>query len=112
MSHTEYLRESRPGRHIRIFIGEGREWQGKPLSRAIVEIARQHGAHGAFILRGIEGFGPEHHLTTERLIESAENLPLIVDIIVDEEHFETLLPPLDHLIEQGMITVSPVTILS
>jgi PII-like signaling protein len=112
MKMQEDKREFQQGQCIRIFIGETQEWQGKSLSRALVEVARRNGANGAFILRGIEGFGPEHHLTTERLIESAENLPLIVDIIVDDEHFERLMPLLDQMVGRGMITAKPITFLS
>lgn len=102
----------RQGKRIRIFIGEAQEWQGKPLYRAIVELAQQHGAAGATVTRGIEGFGPEHHLSTDRLPDLSENLPLMVDIIESNERVEALLPLLDQIVQQGIITVSAVEIVS
>ena len=98
------------GKRLRIFIGEAQEWQGKPLYRAIVELAQKQGAAGATVLRGIEGFGPEHHLSTERLPDISENLPLIVEIVESEEFIETLLPLLDRIVQRGMITLAPVEI--
>jgi PII-like signaling protein len=102
--------ESRKGKRLRIFIGEAQEWHGKPLYQAIIEAVQQRGAAGATVLRGIEGFGPEHHLSTERLLDVSENLPIIIDIIDSEERIEALLPLLDSMVQQGMITITPVEI--
>lgn len=99
------------GKRIRIFIGEAEEWQGKPLYRALLEQVQQHGAAGATVFRGIEGFGPEHHLSTERLPDIAENLPLIIDIVESDERVETLLPLLERMVQRGMITIAPVEVL-
>jgi len=102
----------RKGKRLRIFIGEAQEWQGKPLYRAIVELAQQQGIAGATVFRGIEGFGPEHHLSTDRLPDIADNLPMIVEMVESEERIEALLPLLDRLVQRGMITVTPVEIVS
>ncbi len=109
---TNHHRLPRQGKRIRIFIGEAQEWQGKPLYRAIVELAALHGAAGATVTRGIEGFGPEHHLSTDRLPDLSENLPLMIDIIDANERVEALLPLLDQVVQQGIITVTPVEIIS
>jgi uncharacterized protein len=98
------------GKRIRIFIGEAEEWQGKPLYRAILELVQQQAAAGATVTRGIEGFGPEHHLSTDRLPDIADNLPLIVEIVESAEKVEALLPLLDRVVQRGMITVGPVEI--
>lgn len=102
----------RQGKRIRIFIGESQEWQGRPLYQVILTELQRHGASGATVLRGIEGFGPHHLLSTERLPDISENLPLIVEIVESDEKVEELLPVLDALVEQGMITISPVEIVS
>ncbi|HVB23908.1 MAG TPA: DUF190 domain-containing protein [Ktedonobacteraceae bacterium] len=100
----------RPGKRIRIFIGEAEQWQGKPLYRAILEQAQRQGVAGATVMRGIEGFGPEHHLSSDRLPDIADNLPLIVEIVESVEKVELLLPLLDSMVQRGMITVAPVEI--
>ena len=99
-----------PGKRIRIFIGEGELWQGKPLYRAILEQAQRQGVAGATVMRGIEGFGPEHHLSSDRLPDIADNLPMIVEIVESVEKVEELLPLLDRMVQRGMITVAPVEI--
>ncbi len=100
------------GKRIRIFLGEAQQWQGKPLYRAILELVQQHGARGATVLRGIEGFGPHHHLSTDRLPDISENLPLIIEIVENNERVDALLALLDRVVQRGMITVTPVEILT
>lgn len=99
------------GKRIRVFVGEAQEWHGKPLYRALVEVAQQHGALGATVLHGIEGFGPDHLLSTERLPDISDNLPMIVEIIDEDAQVEALLPLLDQMVQQGTITVASVEIL-
>jgi PII-like signaling protein len=99
------------GKRLRLFVGEADQWQGKPLYQVIVERAWHLGIRGATILRGIEGFGPEHHLSTDRLPDIADNLPLIIEIVDSNDHIELFLPILDQLMQWGMITVAPVDIL-
>ncbi len=96
------------GQRLRIFVGEAYEWQGKPLYRAILELAWRHGIAGATVWRGIEGFGPHHHLSTERLPDIAENLPVIIEMVDRTETIERFLPHLDALVPRGMITLSAV----
>jgi PII-like signaling protein len=108
MVDTPTLRGS--GKRIRMFIGEAEQWQGKPLYRAILEAVQRAGGAGATVMRGIEGFGPAHHLSTERLPDISENLPLVIEIVDSAEGVERLLPVLDRLVQRGMITVNPVEI--
>jgi uncharacterized protein len=100
------------GKRLRIFVAEAQEWQGKPLYRAILEVAQQQGAAGATALRGIEGFGPEHHLSSERIPDISENLPIMIEIVDRDERIDALLPLLDRMVQRGMISVTPVEIVS
>lgn len=99
------------GRRIRIFIGEAETWHGKSLFQALLDLAAQHRVLGATVQRGIEGFGPEHHLSTERFVDISDNLPIIVEMIDTTEHIESLLTQLDPLVQSGVITVTSVEIL-
>jgi PII-like signaling protein len=110
MTNRPFQFSHAPGKRIRIFFGETETWQGKPLYRAILELAQQHGMAGATVMRGIEGFGPEHHLSTERLPDIADNLPLIVEIVENEQKVDAFLPLLERIVERGMITVTDVEI--
>ncbi len=96
------------GKCLRIFLGEAEEWQGKPLYQVVVKQAQQQGMLGVTVLRGIEGFGPNHLLSTDRLPDISDNLPIIVEIVDRNERIESFLPLLDRLVQRGMITSTPV----
>ncbi|RAQ97833.1 DUF190 domain-containing protein [Thermogemmatispora tikiterensis] len=100
---------TRAGKRLRIFVGEAEEWQGRPLYRAILEAAQRHQLAGATVLRGIEGFGPDHHLVSERLPDIADNLPLLIELVDSEEQIERFLPVLQDMVARGLMTLTPVT---
>ena len=97
---------------LRLFVGEADMWHGKPLYQHIIEQASQHGVRGATVVRGIEGYGPEHYLSTERMVDIADNLPLLIEMVDSAERIEALLPTLDQLMQRGMITMTPVSIIT
>jgi PII-like signaling protein len=103
---------SQEGLCLHLFIGEAHKWQGKPLYQIIIERAWQCGIRGATVFRGTEGFGSEHHLSTERLVDISENLPIIIEIVDSPERIQALLPELDRLMQRSMITMTPVTIIA
>ena len=100
------------GKLVRIFIGESDTWHGKPLYQAIVRRAREEGIAGATVVRGIEGFGASSHLHTSRILRLSEDLPLVVEIVDSEERIEALLPILDEMVGDGMVTIEKVQILA
>ncbi|MBE3567605.1 MAG: DUF190 domain-containing protein [Thermogemmatispora sp.] len=102
----------RAGKRLRIFVGEAEEWQGRPLYRVILEAAQRHQMAGATVLRGIEGFGPDHHLVSERLPDIADNLPLLIELVDSEEQIGRFLPVVQRMVSHGLITVTPVTMVS
>ena len=100
------------GKLVRIFIGESDHWQGKPLYDAIVQLARKEGLAGATVVRGIEGFGAESHMHTTRLLRLSEDLPVVVEIVDTAANVDRVLPLLDALVEEGMVTVEDVHVIA
>lgn len=100
------------GTLLRIFIGESDRWHGKPLYEAIVVMAREAGLAGATVIRGIEGFGADSHLHTARILRLSEDLPVVVEIVDTSEHIESVLPKLDQMIADGMVTTERVHVLT
>jgi len=100
------------GKLLRIFIGESDRWHGKPLYQAIVERVREEGLAGATVVRGIEGFGADSHLHTSRILRLSEDLPVVIEIVDTPEHVDRVLPLLDEMVEEGMVTVESVRVIS
>lgn len=100
------------GKLVRIFIGESDTWHGKPLYQAIVQRVREEGLAGATVTRGIEGYGASSHLHTSRILRLSEDLPLVIEIVDTEERIEALLPILDEMVGDGMVTIESVRIVT
>jgi uncharacterized protein len=100
------------GKLLRIFIGESDRWHGKPLHEAIVALVRKEGLAGATVLRGVEGFGAKSHLHTARILRLSEDLPIVVEIVDTAEHIDRVLPKLDEMIEEGMVTTERVQVIA
>jgi PII-like signaling protein len=99
------------GKLLRVFIGESDTWEGKPLYRAIVERVRAEGLAGATVLRGIEGFGASSVLHTTRLLELSSDLPIVVEIVDREDRIDRILPVLDEMVGDGLLTVERVHVI-
>ena len=100
------------GKLLRIFIGESDRWHGKPLYQAIVERVRADGLAGATVVRGIEGFGAHSHLHTTRILRLSEDLPVVIELVDTAERIEAVLPILDEMVDEGMVTIETVQIVS
>jgi PII-like signaling protein len=100
------------GKLLRLFIGESDTWHGKPLYQAIVERVREEGLAGATVLRGIEGFGADSHLHTSRILRLSEDLPVVIEIVDTPEQIDRVVPILDEMVGEGMLTLERVQIVS
>jgi uncharacterized protein len=100
------------GKLLRIYIGESDRYHRKPLYQAIVEMLRKEGLAGATVLRGIEGFGAHSHLHTARILRLSEDLPIIIEVADQAERIEKILPRLDEMVTEGMLTLERVEILA
>jgi len=90
---------------LRIFLGEGDEYQDRPLYRAIVLKAREFHLAGATVLRGPMGFGRSAHLHNANILRLSLDLPIIVEIVEETSKIEAFLPELEKMMEGGLITL-------
>ena len=100
------------GKLLRLFIGESDTWHGRPLYQAIVERVREEGLAGATVVRGIEGFGADSRLHTSRILRLSEDLPVVIEIVDSPEQIDRVLPTLDEMVGEGMLTLERVQIVS
>lgn len=97
---------------VRVYLGEADRWHGKPLYQAMVERLRERGLAGATVLRGIEGFGARQHLHTTRLLSLSEDLPIVIEAVDTEQKIRAILPELDRMLGDGMITLEAVEVVA
>jgi uncharacterized protein len=105
------MRISGEAKLVRIFIGESDRWHGVPLYEAIVRKVREMGLAGATVLRGVEGFGANSRIHTAKILRLSEDLPVLIEIVDKEDRIATVIPVLDEMIGEGLITMERVEII-
>ncbi|CAN5134271.1 DUF190 domain-containing protein [soil metagenome] len=95
-------------KRVRVFIGEDERYRGRPLFEAIVLAAREQGLAGATVFRGFMGYAPHADISTAGILRLAENLPVVVDIVDDEERVDSFLPFLERAVKTGIVISSDV----
>jgi len=96
---------------LRIFIGENDRWQHQPLYEAIVLKARELGLAGATVLRGPMGFGAKSHLHTAKILRLSTDLPMVIEMVDSAERISLLLPHLDEMVVEGLVTLEDVQVI-
>jgi len=99
------------GKLLRIFVGEGDHWHGKPLYEAIVLEARRRGLAGATVIKGFMGFGAHSRIHTAKLLELSQDLPIVVEIVDAPEKIEAFMPDLEQMVGDGLITLERAEVL-
>ncbi len=100
---------------LRIFIGESDLSHHTPVYEILVSEARKFGLAGATVFKGIMGFGGTSRIHTSKILRLSEDLPLIIEIVDEEDKIEKFLPIVDDLFEKancgGLITIEKASII-
>ena len=94
-----------PGKKVGIYVSEDQQYHGMAAYASILDFLFFHGVSGATVTRGIAGFGADHHLHTDRLVDLAAKLPVKVEFIEVAEKIEQLLPKLEQMAGTGLIEI-------
>ncbi len=101
---------------MRVFIGESDRCsdgahKGRPLYEALLLFFRERGFAGATVVRGVAGFGASARLHTDRVLRLSTDLPVIVEVVEEEESIQDVLPELDAMIDGGLVTLEKVRVI-
>jgi len=96
---------------VRIFLGESDRWRGRPLADALLERLREEGFAGATVLRGVSGFGAHSVLHTASLLRLSQDLPMVIEVVDTDERAKQLVPILDEMVSEGLVTMEKVRVL-
>jgi PII-like signaling protein len=96
---------------LRVHCGESDRFEGRPLYEAIVRKARELHLGGATVLRGSMGFGAASRIHTAKVLRLSDDLPVIVEIIESREKIDELLPHLEEMVLDGLVTLERVQVL-
>lgn len=93
---------------LRIMVGESDTYRGRPLYEQIVIRARKLDLAGATVLRGIMGFGADSRIHAARMLSISDDLPIVIEIVDSKANIDKLLPFLDEVIDEGIVTMEAV----
>lgn len=95
---------------LRIFLGESDRHHGIPAATALLERFRKEGIAGATVLRGVAGFGARSVIHTADILRLSEDLPIVVEVVDTAERIESILPLLDEILGDGLVTIEKVRV--
>jgi PII-like signaling protein len=99
-----------PGKKVGIYIAEDHQYHGTTAYAAILDFLFFRGVSGATVTRGIAGFGADHNLHTDRVVDLATRLPVKIEFVETAEKVEELLPKLQEMAGSGLIEMQDTTI--
>jgi PII-like signaling protein len=99
-----------PAKKVSIYVGEDHHHHGHSDYAAILDFLFYRGVSGAIVMRGVAGFGADHHLHTTRIEVLTGNLPMKIEFIESPEKVEELLPKLHEMVGTGLIEVQDTTV--
>ncbi len=106
------MKTSDQGYLLRVFVGERDSWENRPLYEAIVLKARELHMAGATVLRGSMGFGAKSRIHTAKVLRLSEDLPIVIEIVDSRQKIDELLPHIDEMVVEGLVTLERVEIIS
>jgi uncharacterized protein len=64
------------------------------------------------VLKGSMGFGAHSVMHSAKVTELSADLPVVIEIVDSEENIRRLLPAIDGMVQEGMITMEGVRIVT
>lgn len=95
---------------VRIYLRQDERWQGEARYLAILEELRRLGATGATVLHGLAGFGPGHRVRPAPPERPDRRQPVVIEWVDRAERVARLLPLLDELLGDALVTLEDVTV--
>lgn len=90
---------------VSIYLSEGSTHHHVPAASSILDFLYFRGVSGATVIKGVAGFGADHHLHTASVIVLSDHLPIKVEFIETPEKVNELLDKLEEMAGSGMIEV-------
>jgi PII-like signaling protein len=101
-----------PGKALKvsIYLSEGSTHHGVSTYSSILDFLFFRGCSGATVMKGVAGFGADHHIHSASVVEISDHLPLKIEFIETPEKVSELLGKLEEMAGSGMIEVQETTI--
>lgn len=98
-------------KRIRIYLCQTDRSQRKAAYNLIIEKAKALDMAGSSVFRGIEGYGASCRVHAAKRFSLSCDNPVLVEIVDSEDYIAKLLPLLDDLISEGLVTIDDVNVI-
>lgn len=95
---------------VSIYVSEGAKHRGVPVYSSILDFLFYRGVSGATVVKGVAGFGADHHMHSASIVEISDHMPLKIEFIETPEKVNEILGKLEDLAGTGMIEVQETTV--
>jgi PII-like signaling protein len=95
---------------VSIYLSEGSTHHGMSTYSSVLDFLFFRGVSGATVLKGIAGFGADHHMHTSSTVDISDHLPLKIEFVETREKVDELLGKLEEMVGSGMIELQETTI--
>ncbi len=97
-------------KRVRIYLCQTDRSRRSTLYELIVRKAKELDVAGASVFRGIEGYGANCRIHGAGRFSLACDAPIVIEIVDSEDYIAKLLPVIDGLVEEGLVTIDDVDI--
>jgi len=95
---------------VSIYLSEGSTHHGISIYASILDFLFFRGISGVTVLKGIAGFGADHHIHSAGFVEISDHLPIKIEFIESREKVDELLGKLEEMVGSGMIELQETTV--
>lgn len=88
---------------VSIYLSEGSTRHGVSTYSSILDFLFYRGVSGATVLKGVAGFGADHHIHSASFVEISDHLPLKIEFVESREKVDEILGKLEEMAGSGMI---------
>lgn len=91
---------------LRIYIDTLDKYKGEPLWEELLKEVKHEGLAGATVIKATAGIGAFSEVHSFKVWALAQELPLILEIIDDEEKIRAFIEHIDGMIDNGLVTLT------
>ncbi len=96
---------------MRIYLDNSDTYEGKPLWQQLLSKIKDEKMAGATVFKAAAGIGAHTQLHTFEIWALSQKLPIVLEVIEDEEKIQKFLDKYDQMIGEGLVTLCDVEVL-
>lgn len=93
------------GKMLKIFLDESQEHHKESMYNFIIDKIKEYDIKGGTVIRGIEGIGQEHKITSEFIEVLSRKLPIVIEIIDEKEKIDKFTEYIINVVPECTIAV-------